>query len=113
MVKRNIREFLEEVLTSYKEGRLYLDRIKDPNSDCQVDIKVGNTTYIDCNERIQHYRDESKMLAYTTIELSEKDNRYHYLEIRDYATGETLRDFHSPYTILRRNSCVTRTVRSW
>ncbi|QCX00090.1 hypothetical protein FGM00_08225 [Aggregatimonas sangjinii] len=113
MVKKGAIELLEEILTSYKEGRLHLDRLKDPNSDCQVNIKVGNRTYDDCNELIQHYRDEHEMLAYTTIEVIEKDKRYYFLEIRDYAKGETFLNQYPLHTILNRNSCVTPTTRTW
>lgn len=113
MAKEVIKIILEEIKTLYKNGGLQVDRLKDPNSDCQVDIKVGPTTYFDCNELINHYRNENGMLAYTTTELIEKNNSYYYLEIRDYTKGTTLQNQNQVYTVLKRHSCVTGTARTW
>jgi len=113
MSEKAIKPLLKEIKTLFKKGKLHINRLKDPNSDCQVDIKVGTTTFLDCNELIHHYRDENQMLAYTTIELTEKSDNYYYLEIRNYAKGETLRNKYPSHSIIKQNSCVTPTARTW
>ena len=113
MTKETTIRLLKEIKTSLKEGTLHINRLKDPNSDCQVTIKIGANTYFDCNELINHYRYKNTMLAYTTIELLDKVNNYYYLEIRDYAKGQTLQNQEPLHTILKRNSCVNPTTRTW
>lgn len=113
MAEKALKKILAAIMALSNNGTLHINRLKDPNSDCQVDIKVGATTYYDCNELVNHYRNEYGMLAYTTTELIEKENSYYYLEIRDYTKGTTVKNQYQVYTILKCNSCVTGTARTW
>ena len=113
MAKEATKIVLEQILGLYETGTLYIDRLKDPNSDCQVDIRVGNTTYMDCRELIQHFRDKTQMLAYTTTELIANDGQYYYLQIKNYSKDKTLQTQQDHYIIIKRNSCINTTARSW